>query len=100
MTNGIRPKVKDLFKLSKPVAVHIHKEKEEQGEEFQRVSKKNDPRWAQFTEYFATKDFVKDQLGIKAFEKMSHPESIMALLMTKDMKKRIVIFLNNKRNKQ
>jgi hypothetical protein len=46
MTNGIRPKVKDLFKLSKPVAVHIHKEKEEQGEEFQRVSKKNDPRWA------------------------------------------------------
>jgi hypothetical protein len=46
MTNGIRPGMKDPFKLSKPVAVYIHKDKEEQGEEFQRVSKKNDPRWA------------------------------------------------------
>jgi hypothetical protein len=95
MTNGIRPEVKDLFKLSKPVAVHIHKDKEEQGEEFQRMSKKNDPKWALFIEYFATKDFVKDHLGIKAFEKMSHPEYIMALLRGKDTKRNIVKFLNN-----
>ena len=93
MTNGIRPKVKDLFKLSKPVAVHIHKEKEEQGEEFQRVSKKNDPRWAQFTEYFAKEDFKKDQLSIKAFEKMVHPINIMVLFQDKNMKKKIIKYL-------
>ena len=95
MTNGISPEVKDLFKVPKPVAVHIHKDKEEQGEEFQRVSKKNDPRWAQFTKYFATKDFVKDRLGIKAFRKMNHSQNIMALLENEGMKKRIVKFLSN-----
>jgi hypothetical protein len=67
MTNDIRPEVKDLFKLPKTAAVHIHKKKEEQGEEFQRVSKKNDPRWAGFTQYIAGNDFEKDQLGIMSF---------------------------------
>ena len=75
-------------------------DKVEGDQEFQRVSKKNDPRWAGFTEYIAVNDFEKDQLGIKAFEKMSHPEHIMALFKDNNMKKRIVIYLNNKRNKK
>ena len=57
------------------------------------MSKKNDGRWAEFIEYIARKDFEKDQLGIKAFEKMNHPEHIMELLRDKDMKKKIVKYL-------
>jgi hypothetical protein len=63
-----------------------------------RVSKKNDPRWAEFTKYIARNDFEKDKLSIKAFEKMDHPRNIMVLFQDKDMKKKIVKFLSHKRN--
>ena len=60
---------------------------------------KKEPRWARFTEYIAEKNFSRDQLGIKTFKKIFHPEHIMVLLNDTDMEKKIITCLKNERAK-
>ena len=88
-------KLGKIFEQPRPRPIKIIRvsEKEKKDEEFQRVSRKNDPRWAGFIEYIARSSFKKDQLGIKIFGKMDHPDHIARLLEDKDMKKKIIKYL-------
>ena len=87
-----------LFKQPKQKGIVVREIHTEEREECQRVSKKNDGRWAEFINYIRETGFNKDQLRIKVFEKIDHPENVMAFLRDKDMKKKITKSLNHERN--